>query len=308
MKKSKIIALSLLSFFGISLCTGNVLAAYAITDNAGTFEITIRTSVTPKTVTFHTPDSADNTCSTFNTTPVEVEYGQTLTDISSSVPNTASFWGFTFSGWYLENTFENSFSNSIAIEDNINLYAKYTRSNVLYDNSVFYVSSNSDQIVDAQYVYKVATQTWGVTPTTNNENRIDLISSSGIYKFSYSSDWTILRKIGLNCKDCNWWGNDGYVSYVFGTTSDQSLDEYGHPWWNSTISTSSVYVDNDQHKTGGVYIDYEQTYLGVIRCNPSNSPVVNASSSDNPTNTTKQTSVAGYNKDQIYLYWHIIPS
>ena len=303
MKKSKIIAFSIFSLLGISLCTGNVLAAYAITDNADSFNITIRTTMSPRTVTFHIPDADDNTCSSYNSTPVEAEYGETLTDISASVPNTASFLGFIFGGWYLENTFENSFSSSTAIENNIDLYAKYTRSNVLYDGSVFYASSNSDQTVDAQYVYKVASQTWGVTPATSNENKIDLISASGIYKMTYSSDWTILRKIGLNAKDCSWWGNDSYVSYVYGTTTDQSDDAYGHPWWDSTLSTTSVYVNNSDHKTGEVYIDYQMTYFGIIRCNPSNDPVVNADSSDNPTNTTKQTSITGYNKYETYLYW-----
>ena len=309
MKKSKIIAFSILSLLGIGLCAGNVLAAYAITDNADSFNITIRTTMSPRTVTFHTPDADDNTCSTYNTTPVEAQFGETLTDISTSVPNTASFLGFTFGGWYLEDTFENSFSSSTAIESNIDLYAKYTRNNVLYDGSAYYVSSNNDQTVDAQYVYKVATQTWGITPETSNENKIDLISDSGIYKMTYSSDWTILRKVGLNAKDCSWWGDADAVSYVFGTTEDHS--SWGDIWWGATPSENNVYVNNSDHKTGEVYIDYSFSYLGVIRCNPSATLSLGDEAGDHPYNSTKQTDLSGYNKNEIYLYWsadNVVPT
>ena len=306
--KLKIIAFSLVSLLAVSLGTGSVFAAYAVTDNADSFNVTIRATMAPRTITFHIPDADDPTCSTYNTTNVQIEYGETLADIT--VPNHDSFLGFTFAGWYQESTFENSFANNVAVSNDMDLYAKFTRSqNVLYDGNTFYASSNSDQTVDAQYVYKVSSQTWGVVPATSNENKIDLKSSSGIYKMTYSSDWTILRKIGLNAKDCSWWGDDGYVSYVFGTTEDHS--SWGNKWWASTISTSGVYVNNSDHKTGEVYIDYSLTYFGVIRCNPSNPPVVDSNSSDNPTNQTSQTSITGYNKNQIYLYWssdNVVPT
>ena len=304
MKKSKIIIFSLLSLLGISLCTGSVLAGYFVTDNADSFEVTIRATMAPRTVTFHTPHADDNTCLTYDTTPVQAEYGETLADISASVPNTASFLGFTFNGWYLESTFENSFSNSTAIENNIDLYAKFTRSNVLYDGTTYYASSNNDQTVNAQNIYKVASQTWGVASTASmtNENKIDLISSSGVYKMTYSSDWTILRKVGLNAKDCSWWGNDSYVSYVFGTDADHS--EWGDIWWGAVHSTTSVYVNDSDHKTGEVYIDYSLSYLGVIRCNPDATLSMGDEEGTHPTNTTKETSLAGYNKDEIYLYWN----
>ena len=309
MKRNKIIVFSLFSLLGVSLCTGSVLAAYAVTDNADSFGVTIRATMAPRTVTFHMPHSADNTCSTYDNTPVEAEYGETLTDISSSVPNTASFLGFTFSGWYLEDTFENSFSTSTPIDSNIDLYAKFTRNNVLYDGSIFYASSNNDQIVDAQYIYKVATQTWGVTPATSNENKVDLISGSGVYKMTYNTNWTILRKVGLNAKDCSWWGNDSYVSYVFGTTEDHS--SWGDIWWGATPSTNNVYVNNSDHKTGEVYIDYSFSYLGVIRCNPSATLSMGDEAGTHPTNSTKQTNLLNYNKDSIYLYWssdNVVPT
>ena len=311
MKKSKIIIFSLFSLLGISLCTGSVLAGYFVTDNADSFSVTIRATMAPRTVTFHTPHADDNTCSTYDSTPVQAEYGETLTDISASVPNTASFLGFSFSGWYLEDTFENSFSTSTPIENNIDLYAKFTRSNVLYDGTTYYVSSNSDQTVDAQNIYKVASQTWGVASTASmtNENKIDLISSSGVYKMTYSTNWTILRKVGLNAKDCSWWGDADAVSYVFGTTEDHS--SWTNIWWGSTPSENNVYVNDSDHKTGEVYIDYSFSYLGVIRCNPSATLSLGDESGDHPYNSTQQTDLSGYNKNEIYLYWssdNVVPT
>ena len=311
MQKSKIFIFSLLSLLGMSLSTGSVFAAYAVTDHASSFSVTIRTTTAPKTVTFHMPDADDPTCLSYNTTPVEANYGETLTDISSSVPNTASFLGFTFVGWYQESTYENSFSTSTPISTDLDLYAKYTRSNVLYDGSSYYVSGNNNQTVDARYIYKVATQTWGVAATASmtNENKIDLLTSSGIYKMTYSSNWTILRKVGLNAKDCSWWGNDGYVSYVFGTNEDHS--SWGDIWWGSNASTNNVYVNNSDHKTGEVYIDYSYSYLGIIRCNPSATLSLGDEAGTHPTNSTKQTSLANYNKNSTYLYWssdNVVPT
>ena len=310
MKKSKIIAFSILSLLGVGLCTGNVLAAYAITDNADSFEITITTTVAPKTVTFHTPDADDNTCSTYNTTPVEVEYGQTLNDISASVPNTANFLGFTFNGWYLENTFENSFLNSNAIQSNIDLYANYTRSNVLYDGATYYASSNGDQTVDAQYVYKVSSQTWGVASTSSmtNENKIDLISASGIYKMTYSANWTIKRKVGVNAKDSSFaWGDANADTYVYGLNDDHNSYSSNTYAWGANPSDNHEKVTNSSKAT--FYIDYSYTYLGALR----NDPAVSLDlSSANPWTSTKHTplkpdwdSRPHYTKDNIYLY---IPS
>ena len=299
--KSKFITFGCLTVLGLSLCVGSVFAGYYVTDNADSFNITIRATMAPRRVTFHLPNSADNTCSTYLISQVDAEYGDTLTDIS--VPSTASFLGFTFVNWYQENTYENVFTNSDAITTDLHLYAKYTRSNVLYDGSTYYASSNSDQIVNAQYVYRTASQTWGVASATNEEDKIDLKSSSGIYKLTYSeSTWNILRKVGLNAKNCDWWGNDSYESYVFGTTADHS--DWGNIWWSATPSTNCVYVNNSDHKTGSVYIDYSLTYLGVIRCAPSITLSLGDEAGTHPTNSTKQTSLTGYNKDEIYLYWN----
>ena len=163
--KSKFITFGCLSILGLSLCVGSVFAGYYVTDNADSFNITIRATMAPRRVTFHIPNSADNTCSTYLISQVDAEYGDTLTDIST--PSTASFLGFTFVNWYQENTYENVFTSSDAITTDLHLYAKYTRSNVLYDGSTYYASSNSDQVVNAQYVYKTASQTWGVASATN---------------------------------------------------------------------------------------------------------------------------------------------
>ena len=303
--KSRIITFSLLSILGISLCAGSVFAAYAVTDNADSFGVTIRATMAPRTVTFHLPDAGDNTCSTYNTTPVEAEYGETLADIS--VPSTASFLGFSFVDWYQESTFENTFSSSTPITTNLDLYAKYTRSNVLFDGSVFYASSNLDQTVDAQYIYKIAAQIWGVTPETSNENKIDLISASGIYKMTYSTNWTIKRKVGVNAKDYSYWGDANADTYVYGLNEDHNSYASNTYAWGANPSDNKEKVTSSSSNV--FYIDYSYNYLGALRCDPD----VNLDlSSANPWNSTKHTplkpdwdSRPHYTKDNIYLY---IPS
>ena len=60
----------------------------------------------------------------------------------------------------------------------------------------------------------------------------------------------------------------------------------------------------ERHKTGTLYIDFALTYFGIIRVAPGLTPNVNSGDSNNITNTTKETGISGYSKDQIYLYWN----
>ena len=307
MRNSKIFAFGLISLVAVSLSIGHVLAAYAVTDNANSFNVSIRATAAPRTITFHTPNAEDNSCLNYLTTEVEAEYGETLEDLT--IPNTANFLGFSFVGWYQEATYENPFLTTTNIENDMDLYAKFTRSNVLYDGASFYVSSDNDQTVNAQYIYKIANQTWGVAPAISDEIKIDLYSGSGVYKMSYSSDWTILRKVGLNAKDCSWWGDDNYVSYLYGTTEDHS--DWGDKWWGAIPSAQSIYVNNSDHQTGVLYIDYSFTFLGVIRVAPGVTLSMGDDEGTHPTNATKQTSLSGYNKDETYLYWsgdNVVPT
>lgn len=301
MKKNKIAAFSFLSAFAIALCTGSVFAAYYVTDNADSFQVRIRASMEPRSVTFHYPNSGDQTCSTYLIDEQEVDYGLTLNDIVT--PSTASFLGFDFVNWYQENTYENIFTNSTPITTDLHLYAKYTRDDVLFDGSKFYASSDTVQTVYERYIYKIASQTWGVTPVTNEEDKIDLITTSGLYKLTYSaSTWTILRQVGLNAKNCGWWGDDSYEAYVYGTTEDHS--DWGDKWWSATPSVTKTYVNGSDHKTGTVLIDYTKNYLGVIRVAPDATLSLGDEEGTHPMNSTKQTSITGYNKDEIYLYWN----
>lgn len=302
MKKSKLFAFGLLSTLGISLCVGNVFAAWAVTDNADSFAINIRMTMAERIVTFHLPDADDNTCSTYNTTAVAAEYGETLADIS--VPSTASFLGFTFVNWYQESTFENVFSADTPIESNMDLYAKYTRSNVLYDGSAFFASSNSDQTVNAQLLYKIDNQTWGVTPNTTNAIVIDLISSSGIYKMNYSTNWTIKRKVGVNAHDCSWWGDADADTYVYGLNEDHN--HYGSNTYAWGANPSDNHEKVSASTTGTFYIDYSYTYLGALRNNPSDELDLGVA---NPWTSSKHThlnpsgeNAIHYSKDNIYLY------
>ena len=299
MRNSKFVVFGLISAFAVALCTGSVLAAYAITDNASSFGIEIRATMSPRTITFHMPNAEDNGCMAYTTQQAQADYGETLTDISVSVPNTSSFLGFTFSGWYQEDTYDNSFSTSTPIENNMDLYPKYTRNNVLYDGSVFYASSNSDQTVDARYVYKIDTQIWGVVPATNNEIKVDLLSSSGIYKMTFDSNWTILRKVGIHANGLDWLANDGMLMYAYGQSEDTG--SWGDVYWGGTPSTSGVSLNGSSAK-GTMYIDYSKQYIGVVRDDDN---IELGNGSNRPTNSWKPTSLSSgyqYSKDNIYLY------
>ena len=286
---------------GLVLLSGQVYAAWAVTDNANSFGVTIRVGTTSHQVTFHTPNSNDLTCLTYNTTNVEADYGDTLNDLS--VPSTASFLGFTFGGWYTDSGLTQAFSSSTEITSNIDLYAKYTRSNVLYDgSSTYFVSSNSDQTVNSQYVYKISTQTWGSTPVANNSNKVDLISESGIYKMTYSnSDWKILRKVGFKCNDVSWWGNDSYITYAYGQPEDRN--GWGDVYWGGLLSETSATVTSSQ--PGTVYIDYSMEYIGGGRYPSGTNISGNIDGNKRPTNHTYHISLDNgykYSKDRIYLY------
>ena len=299
--KSRFIVASISILSGVALLSGQVHAAWAVTDNANSFGVSIRVGSTSHQVSFHTPNSGDSTCMSYNTTNVDAEYGDTLSDIS--VPSTASFLGFTFGGWYTDSGLTQAFSSSTQITSDIDLYAKYTRSNVLYDGtSTYFVSSNSDQTVDSQYVYKISTQTWGIVPTTNNSNKVDLISESGVYKMTYaSSTWTILRKVGFNAKDTSWWGDASCVTYAYGTTEDHN--SWGDKYWGATISTNNAYVSSSQ--TGTVYIDYTCTYIGAVRFDQNANPTRLDDPDNRPYNTTTHIKLDNgykYSKDTIYLY------
>lgn len=295
--KVRIVVFSFASLLAFGMVAGHVFAAYTITDNADELEVTIRTTMAQRTITFHVPNADDSTCSSYNTTVVNIDYGETLDDIS--VPNTNPFLGFSFSNWYQEDTFENVFSSSTPIENNIDLYAKYTRNNVLYDGALYYVSSNSEQIVDAQYVYKIAIQTWGVTPATSNENKIDLISASGVYKMTYSSDWTILRKIILHSDNVDWLASDGALMYAYGQDSDTS--NWTDVYWAATPSINGVSLSG-KNATGTVYIDYSKRYIGVVR-DDDNIQLDNGS--NRPYNSWKPADLLSgyqYSKYNVYFY------
>ena len=260
----------------------------------GTFE------TSNKTVTFYLPNSSDSTCLNYITTEVQVEQGQTFNSVSK--PSTNAFSGFSFQGWYTNNNFSSSFGNNTVINDNVSVYAKFTRNNVLFDgSSTYFTSSNNDQTVDSQYVYKISSQVWGITPTTNNSNKVDLLSSSGIYKMTYSnSTWTILRKVGFSAKDTSWWGNDNYVTWAYGQPEDRN--SWGDKYWSGTLSTGSAYVSSTQK--GTVYIDYTCPYIGAVRYAP-NATADLSNGNTRPTNNTNHISLNNgykYSKDTIYLY------
>lgn len=172
--------------------------AWAVTDNAGEKSVHIGLRDV-HTVTFYLPDSSDNTCLSYNSTEIgNVDNGTLLSSLA--IPDTSSMLGFSFQGWYREAGLINSVNTSIPVTDDLTLYAKYTRNNVLMgENSDYYVSSSSVQTVSSSEVYKIGTQTWGTTPSKNAGDKVDLITESGKYVFTYGgSVWTMKRVVPIN--------------------------------------------------------------------------------------------------------------
>jgi|GEM_PF-4035598 len=301
MKNKRVLFLSLTAILaGTSLVAGSVYAAYAVSDNADSISVIIKLDHPIHQVSVFLPDSSDATCLAYLSQVVDAEYGDAISDIA--LPSTPSFLGFDFEGWYLDDAFTLAAHSSMQIASDIDLYAKYSRKNILFDgNASFFVSSSTDQSVDTQYLYPVSSQTWGKTPILDESSKIDLISASGIYKLSYAdASWNILRKVGFNAKDTSWWGNDNYVTYAYGQSEDRNL--WGDKYWTGSLSNGSAYVSATQ--VGTVYIDYAIPYLGAVRYAPDASADL-GNENTKPTNSTNHihlTSGVKYSKDTIYLY------
>lgn len=306
--KKIISTLLLLSSFCF-LC-GGVFAAYAVGDYADSFSVKIRMSPTMKNITFHVPNAEDSACISYSDVVVQAEFGSVFSDLLS-IPSTSSFAGFDFVNWYTESTFENVFDDSTVISDNLELYAKFTRSNVLYDGSSnYFISENIDHTINSQYVWKVSSQTWGVQYVKEEEDKLDLLSSSGIYRTTFAdSTWTILRKVGVNCKElASWWGNDDAVTYVYGQTVNSGEWENKH-YYGGILSISGSHIPDNGNNTMMTYIDYQQTYLGCIRWNPNQNPVELANDSNMPLYYTKPVSLDNYSASNLYIYvWRNNPN
>ena len=228
----KSISLIVISLLGVSLITGSVFASWIVNDNADPFGINLRIDEGARSITFYVPDTSDSECLNYENAIVKsVNYGSALSTVSGGLPSTSSFDNFVFQGWFTESTFENEVETSDLIGEDLTLYAKFTRSNVLYDgSSEYFVSENTDHTIDSRYIWKVSSQTWGVQYVKNDGDKIDLLTPSGIYKTTYGgepADWTILRKISVSINPSNkavsgWWGNDDAMTYVYGRTTQGS--------------------------------------------------------------------------------------
>ena len=246
------------SVFGLALATGSVYAAYAVDDRASSFSVTIRAGEAPKkTITYHLPDSSDNTYTTFLTDTEDVIEGSTLGSASISTP---SFLGFTFQGWYSDSSFTSPVSDSTAINANTEIYAKYTRPDVLYyytnTHHYYYQSVPSGDTTLTQRYYYTGTQVFGVAGITNGST-VDMTSASGVYQFSYSSStYNATRKVGVSKANVSsWWTGDGAVTKLYAFNDSLSL----HLWYDISFSGNVGYT----------YVDPRCGGFIVCRINPS---------------------------------------
>lgn len=273
----KNISLLVISLLGVSLITGSVFASWIVTDDADPFGINLRIDEGTRNISFYLPDTSDSECMNYENAVVKtVNYGSALSTASGGLPSTSSFDNFTFQGWFTEATFENEIETSDLIGENMSLYAKFTRSNVLYDgSSAYFISEDEDHTIDSRYVWKVASQTWGIQYVKDDDDKIDLLTTSGIYKTTYGgepADWTILRKIGVSINPSDkavsgWWGDNGAMTYVYGRAikGDESPCYMG-----GTLSAVGYHLNGTGSESHyeQYYMDYSLIWLGVIRWNP----------------------------------------
>lgn len=259
-QRNKNLLLALGCALGISLASGSVFAAYAITDHAEPFSVRIAAGeLEKKTITYHFPDSSDSSYAAFLSATTEVSVGSSLSDASISMD---PFLGFAFVGWYSDASFTTLIDASTIIDDDIEIYAKYSRDNVHYyyndSHNYYYQSAPSGDITFTQSKYYVGTQVFGIAGVGDTNPGVSLGSDTGVYRFQYDAGtWNCLRKVGVSKQDVSWWTNDGAYTRIYAwMTSDTSKNE-----WTGNLA----YDGNNAY----AYVDAKYDGFIVGRVNPS---------------------------------------
>ncbi|MCR4879663.1 MAG: InlB B-repeat-containing protein [Bacilli bacterium] len=262
-----------LSLLTIGSSASGVFAAWALSDKADSFTVQIALTAQEHTITFHMPDTSDGTCMSYTTSNAVFEYGDAFSTITT--PDTSSFLTFNFDGWYSDSALTQQVNSTDILYDDIDVYAKFSRSNVLADSSYkYYLSNSSEQTVSSQYLYKVDNHVWGSSPTLSNSNKVDLTTSSGKYKLTYvNSAWSIKRVIGIGLgSDNTYWNTAGAK---FRLWQFNGLDSLGDSW--------SGLFTFDEYNKSSIDIDYRYRSIIVARISNSNTPDQNWSNVWNKT-------------------------
>ena len=241
MKTNKKVILSILT---IALLGSSFTSAFALTTKGATnveFDFAAKEKVT---ITYFVPaPSAENDYLTFEEKSLKAYEGDSLSSLGFEFNSISG--GFSFDSWNTSDDFANEtkLSNDATVSGNMTLYAKFTRSNVLYfyNEAHNYLTASSGDEILTQQNYYVGVQTYGKYGVEGEA--IDLTSESGIYKFTLNEgNWSCARKLTISIKDVTWWDSDGAVSKLWCFGSSSLADAYTDAF-TFTDNASTVYID-----------------------------------------------------------------
>ena len=254
----------------------------------GATPVSFTITLAERTVTYHYPSASDD--GTFTSSVVSnIPVGDVIINhapntnvitISGHATNTGTY---AFAGWYDNADYTGSaLTASDLVSVNTDVYAKYTLANCLHywtgsANVYIGASQASDTVVGANQV-EYGTRILGFTAKNGSNTNGDwvttptvypLTTSSGTYQFTRNSttDWTIMRKIGVKAKPSYWstsgaktfvWcsgsagGSSGQVGTVGDSYSNEFLDGGNTSSWNSIT-----------------YVDARYTTFSPVRFDPS---------------------------------------
>jgi len=166
-------------------------------------------------------------------------------------------WQYSTSSSGITSTTYESAANIVANHDftgDVYIYPIFMANLVYKQSSSFYpVTSGNEYTISSSSINVGRNHVLGTTLYTNDGSK-SLTTSSGIYKLTYSSSWTITRKIGFQNEDTSSWGqsNARYSLYAFNSTANK--------WYDLGKGTNITFW---------AYIDYTYTTVIFCRMNPS---------------------------------------
>ena len=255
MKAGKKILLTILTVATLGSSFASAFALYG--KSANCIDVSITGDVYHK-ITYYLPNPSDeNDFETLSEKTIYVTEGTALKDVSFI--KESSINGFEFSSWYTSSDFAsvNKLEDTSVISGDLEIYAKYTRSNVLYfynDAHNYLINTPIEDQILTQNQFFVGTQTYAKAGVEGEA--YSLTSESGVYKFELNgNEWSCKRKIVISNKDVTWWVNDVTKLWCFGSTS--LSDSY----------TSQITFEDNK---ATLYVDYSYTGFVLDRFNPDN--------------------------------------
>ena len=235
----------------LSLLVGNTFASFIVTPapQLGT-RITIA-GIPTHEVTYYLPTNASG--STYTSHVVEVNEGTNLYEALDEY--TTDVGGYGFTSWHLSND-EQSLrtdgtnyardlvANSLTVDSDITVYAKYVQNNVGYyytDGHHYLTSSTSEVAMNAPSFY-YGTRIYSLNGVEGSEIQLGINKpgdkssdahynnvTSGVFSFyKNANDWTVKRVVTISVNDVSWWfdGEARTHVYVVATSGNYWVDKF----------------------------------------------------------------------------------